>query len=209
MTTKPVDEKKMANYITHWIAQSFALELEKAGYKELAIKFKNVSLKNGQLDFRGAYRAYRAYRADLAYLAYLVDLTDLADRADLVDLAYLVDRAEDLVGKFIDAYVYAGGKRNTLNIKKLNTKILLGIENEKFILKQDSWHGHNSCGSTHCRAGYTTVLMGAAGIELEKLVGTSMAAAMCSMVSTGTIPNYYNMDNDAVLEDIKACAALE
>lgn len=53
------------------------------------------------------------------------------------------------------------------------------------------------------------VVLKDAGKELEELLGTEMAASMIAYVNMGEIPDFHNMNNQAVLEDIKEWARKE
>ncbi len=73
-----------------------------------------------------------------------------------------------------------------------------------------SWHG--SCGTTHCRAGWVVTLAGEAGAAMEFCMGTAAAAALIYLKSDpklGKIPNFYDMDNAAVMADMKRLAESE
>lgn len=63
-----------------------------------------------------------------------------------------------------------------------------------------SWHGRNSCGTTHCIGGFACVLSGAAGRKLEKDIGFAAAAQLifeCSLL--GEVPDFYVGPNYALL----------
>jgi len=110
-----------------------------------------------------------------------------------------------LVKEYINAYIYAGGRLNALKVAKgLNAVTLKNIQ--KGDLRQQNWH---TCNTTHCRGGWYVVILKSAGQELEELVGTEMAASMIAYVNMNEIPDFHNMDNEAVLNDIKAWAAKE
>lgn len=86
-------------------------------------------------------------------------------------------------------------------------------------LEMSGWHGdrhpENWCGTTHCRAGAAIACNGVQGFELEQAFGPAMAGALiyaASYRAAGkpiTIPDFYNMDNAGVLEEMKQLAALE
>lgn len=68
-------------------------------------------------------------------------------------------------------------------------------------LNMDSWH---VCETTHCRAGWTTVIH-PLGMELEALVGPRLAASAIYVASGAEIPNWF-ADNQTALADIRRCA---
>jgi hypothetical protein len=72
-------------------------------------------------------------------------------------------------------------------------------------LDMSTWH----CGTTHCRAGWVVTLAGEGGKALEWAMGTPAAAALIYMASDPKlerIPDFYNYDNAAVLEDMRRLA---
>jgi hypothetical protein len=71
-----------------------------------------------------------------------------------------------------------------------------------------TWH----CGTKHCRAGWVVTLAGEAGAAMEFCLGTSAAAALIYLKSDPKlekIPDFFNMDNNAVLADMKRLAEEE
>jgi len=76
-------------------------------------------------------------------------------------------------------------------------------------LNMDSWH---TCETTHCRAGWVIHLAGKQGYELEKLIGTPLAASKIYKNSS-EIPVHWALrffeDNETALSDMKRCAELE
>jgi uncharacterized protein YjbI with pentapeptide repeats len=76
-------------------------------------------------------------------------------------------------------------------------------------LDMGTWH--NSCGTTHCRAGWVVVLAGDEGKALEDKVGTGTAAAAIYLASDPNIskfPSFY-CSNAEALADMKARAEAE
>ncbi|WBT40133.1 pentapeptide repeat-containing protein [Hyphomicrobium sp. DMF-1] len=78
-------------------------------------------------------------------------------------------------------------------------------------LDMGSWHATDSCGTTHCRAGWVIHLAGDGGRALEYVMGTPAAAAVIYMASDPTlekVPAFY-CGNDDALEDMKRLAEAE
>jgi Pentapeptide repeats (8 copies) len=75
-------------------------------------------------------------------------------------------------------------------------------------LDMGDWH---KCGTTHCRAGWVTVLAGDEGKVLEDRIGTAAAATLIYLASDPTLdkfPSFY-CGNDEALVDMKRLAELE
>lgn len=63
-----------------------------------------------------------------------------------------------------------------------------------------------ACGTTHCRAGSSIHLAGAAGYALEKRLGSAEEAGRAIyLASTGRVP-YFFASNERALADIRRCA---
>ena len=78
-------------------------------------------------------------------------------------------------------------------------------------LDMGTWHAGNYCGTTHCRAGWVTVLAGPGGKVLEGVYGTPAAAALIYQASDPTlerIPDFY-CDNETALKDMERLASEE
>lgn len=178
-----IDKQKFVNYILHKNAQELAKDCIRWGKNDWADKLLQVKLETAEDDVRSYVLSYV-----------------LSDVRSYV----LSDVLSELTQEFIEAYIYAGGKRSALNIKKLNTKVLKNIETNGNELEQRNWH---TCNTTHCRGGWIVVI--SKHQELEELIGTEMAASMISLVSTGKIPDFHDYNNAAVLDDIRACALAE
>jgi len=76
-------------------------------------------------------------------------------------------------------------------------------------LDMGDWH--NSCGTTHCRAGWIVVLAGDEGKALEDKIGTPAAAAAIYLASDPNIskfPSFY-CGNAEALADMKSRAEAE
>lgn len=71
--------------------------------------------------------------------------------------------------------------------------------------------GH-TCGTAQCRAGWVLHVAGQEGLDLEAKIGTPAAAMAIYLASdpdrwkTERMPDFYNMDNAAVLADMKRMA---
>ena len=140
------------------------------------------------------------------------DFTSLADAlfhnranlrgADLCD-ANLCDanlRGADLRGANLCDAPFA--------VQHLDAKILAAIENGG-VLDMKAWH---TCETTHCRGGWAVVMAGAAGKTLEWVYGSNTAAALIYGASRPKmkVPDFTgSLDNDAVLDDIRDCAAAD
>lgn len=89
-----------------------------------------------------------------------------------------------------------------VRIKDLHQK-MAKVAGAPGALNMEEWH---SCETTHCRAGWTIVLAGDKGKELERDWGTPCAAGLIYAASTGMVPDFYASNAEA-LADIKRCAA--
>ena len=109
----------------------------------------------------------------------------------------------DLTGADLSGADLTGAKYDDVPIvKKLDAKLLRLIESGDGNLNMRAWH---ECETSHCRAGWAVTFAGDAGRELEKKLGTPVAAALIYHRSTGRIPDFYCNDEEA-LADIVACA---
>ncbi len=91
-------------------------------------------------------------------------------------------------------------------LENLDADILKAVGDGGGNLNMDIWH--NSCGTTHCRAGWAITLGGDAGAKLESLVGSELAGKYIYEASTGRAAPDFFADNETAFADIKACAAL-
>jgi hypothetical protein len=73
-------------------------------------------------------------------------------------------------------------------------------------LEMGDWH--NSCGTTHCRAGWVTTLSGEKGKALENKVGTELAGYLIYRKSDAFEINFF-ADNATAMADMKAMAEKE
>lgn len=87
-------------------------------------------------------------------------------------------------------------------LESLDAKILAAIAGGK--LEQQTWH---TCKTTHCRAGWAIIVAGEQGALLEKRLGPPAAAAALYTAAGLPIPDFYNMNNEEVLAQIKDAAA--
>ena len=212
-----INKDKFQNHVLHFLATKRVAAIAKKHKKsEVYQKLKAVRLDSARQDLLDL--------PDLLDLLDLLDLQDLRDWRDLRDLRDWRDwldlqDSQDLrdwrdwreirVKELVAAYVYAGGKKSNLIDRQLNTKLLSDIESKKWIFDQSTWHGEKSCGTTHCTAGGTIVILGNPASELESITGTPTAAAMISYINTGSIPNYYELDDEKALADIRERATKE
>jgi hypothetical protein len=86
----------------------------------------------------------------------------------------------------------------------------LAVTSKTGALDMDDWH--SECGTTHCRAGWVVSLAGKQGLELEKQLGTPLAAAKIysesSDIKVHWLLRFYETNEEA-MKDIKRCAELE
>jgi hypothetical protein len=96
-------------------------------------------------------------------------------------------------------------------VDRLHTTMLKAIGPDGEHL--DMTHWHHPCGTSHCRAGHTVILAGAAGKDLERLVGTGEAARLIAIKSCPWLADEGRIDfhcsDDQALADIRACAERE
>ena len=135
-----------------------------------------------------SYLPYLAYRADRAYRAYHADLADRAYHADLADRAKF---GIDLLGDLIEA-------RPTID-----SDIVAVIDAGDGEFDMNTWG--EVCGTTHCRAGWAVALQ-PHHAELVRVFDYHFAGAMVYLKSTGAIPNFFNTDSYAVLEEMRGAA---
>jgi hypothetical protein len=88
-------------------------------------------------------------------------------------------------------------------VERLDAQILDRIEAGGH-LDMSTWH---TCETTHCRAGWAIALAGAEGSALERAVGPSAAGALIYFASTGSVPNFFASNEDA-MRDIKEKAGV-
>jgi len=86
----------------------------------------------------------------------------------------------------------------------LDAAVLAAAEGGK--LDMSDWH--HDCGTTHCIAGWAITLAGDAGAVLEHAIGPSAAAALIYHASTGSVPDFYAGDDDAMASLVQRAAAL-
>jgi hypothetical protein len=137
------------------------------------------------------------------------DLTDaVLTRADLTDadLTRAVLTRADLTGADLTRAVLTGA--DVPVIEQIDAKILAAIE-AGGTLQMSCWHD-DSCGTTHCRAGWAITIAGEAGKKLEDKYGPGPAGALIYAASRPgvPVPNFY-ASNEVALADIRKCAAEE
>jgi hypothetical protein len=85
------------------------------------------------------------------------------------------------------------------------------IENPKSF-NMGSWHGQNSCGTTHCRAGWVIELAGEQGYALQKQTSPTFAALQIYKASCPELPvspYRFHESNGLALANIKEYAEKE
>ena len=60
----------------------------------------------------------------------------------------------------------------------------------------------DSCGTRHCRAGWAVHFAGKEGYALEKRLGPAAAGALIYARSTGSVPDFY-ADNEEAIDDMR------
>ena len=71
-------------------------------------------------------------------------------------------------------------------------------------LEMGTWH---TCATTHCLAGWAITLAGEAGARLEQTLGPAAAGALIFHDSTGSVPNFYGSNEEALAEMRKRAGA--
>ena len=93
-------------------------------------------------------------------------------------------------------------------IEDIHKKVYAAATATADSLNMSTWH---TCETTHCRAGWVTVLAGEGGKVLDGVFGTNAAAALIYMASDPTlerIPNFYASADEA-LADMKRLSDAE
>lgn len=162
-------------------------------------------------------------------------MIETIDAAELVRAK--IDPAEIMKGSPIEELLIdlAGGFLAGLKIPiipDLDTRILRGIEAEPNSFYMGYWHWWQNeenipenapqpkledCGTTHCRAGWASVVAARAGYDLEgiskknrpnKAVTTSIVGSLLYLAAGKEIPSFY-AETDEALEDIRQGAKQE
>jgi hypothetical protein len=158
-------------------------------------------------DLRYAVLSYADLRsADLRYA--VLRYADLRS-ADLssADLRYADLRSADLRSAVLRSAVLNEKTKLPHYVPKipdLDLQILKRVTDGKGHLEMDTWH---KCETTHCRAGWSVVVAGEAGSVLESLYDTETAAMFIYQASTGSVPNFF-ASNDEAMADLKKCAGV-
>jgi hypothetical protein len=122
------------------------------------------------------------------------------------DLSGAVLRVADLSGADLRDADLSGADLSECPVKIPDIhKAIYQTASQPGALDMSTWH----CGTTHCRAGWVVTLAGEGGKALEWAMGTPAAAALIYMASDPKlerIPDFYNYDNAAVLEDMRRLA---
>ena len=87
-------------------------------------------------------------------------------------------------------------------LPQLDAKILAAICAPGHALRMRRYH---TCDTTHCRSGWA-IMIHPMGRELEAAFGPWFAGAVIYLASTGSVPNFFASDDEA-MADIKRCAA--
>jgi hypothetical protein len=130
--------------------------------------------------------------------------------ADLsgADLSGADLRGAYLSGAYLSGAYLSGALKDDIAVPSLHRRILAAIDSGGR-LEMNNWH---TCETTHCRAGWSIHLAGAAGRVLEACVGPAAAGALIHVASCpqleGKVPDFY-ASNEAALADIKRLAELE
>lgn len=103
-------------------------------------------------------------------------------------------------------------KKYELKIPKIDNihSKILEVTSKTGALDMDVWH--SECGTAHCRAGWVVSLAGKQGLELEKQLGTPLAAAKIYSESSDIKVHWalrFYENNEEAMKDIKRCAELE
>ena len=99
-------------------------------------------------------------------------------------------------------------------IENIDRAILEIIESQPERFDMDYFHGHSDrsewCNTSHCRSGFSIVLAGDAGWELEQAYGPNVAGALIYNASRPgvPVPDWYD-SNDGALADIRYWAERE
>lgn len=98
-------------------------------------------------------------------------------------------------------------------IENIHAKVLEAVTKVPEAFDMATWHETNqTCGTTHCRAGWVVHLAGEAGYKLEAKTNTAFAAMQIYHASNPDVPvspvRFYE-SNEVALADIKRCAAEE
>jgi hypothetical protein len=95
-------------------------------------------------------------------------------------------------------------------IPQLDATILRVVEvDHRWGLEMGSYHNTGGgCGTTHCRAG-SAIVLHPMGAELERVFGSWLAGAVIYRVSTGSVPDFFASNEDAMADMRRAAAEVE
>jgi hypothetical protein len=190
-----LDHQTMKIQIKNRFDNSVIFETEAANTREavLAAISQKVSLRSA--DLRSAdLRSADLRSADLRSADLSSAVLRSADLSSAV-LSYAVLRSADLNAETQLPYAP--------KIPDLDKQILERVTNGGTLDMKD-WH---TCETTHCRAGWAVVIAGEAGKVLESMLGPQTAATLIYHASTGSIPNFF-ASNDEAMEDLRKCAGV-
>jgi hypothetical protein len=89
-------------------------------------------------------------------------------------------------------------------IPNINERIEHALKFEESLSSPDNldmrnWHGRNSCGTTHCIAGFAVAVSGRSGKRLESELGTERAAGLIFQYSLlGEVPDFFTNGSHAL-----------
>jgi hypothetical protein len=73
-------------------------------------------------------------------------------------------------------------------VEKIHQRVYEAIIENPKSFNMGSWHGQNSCGTTHCRAGWVIELAGEQGYALQKQTSPTFAALQIYKASCPELP---------------------
>ncbi|HUV48039.1 MAG TPA: pentapeptide repeat-containing protein, partial [Actinomycetes bacterium] len=121
-------------------------------------------------------------------------------------------RGADLRGTNLSRADLSRADLSGANLTGADTPIVVGLDAAVLAAaeggKLDMSDWHHDCGTTHCIAGWAITLAGDAGAVLEHAIGPSAAAALIYHASTGSVPDFYAGDDDAMVSLVQRAAAL-
>jgi hypothetical protein len=126
------------------------------------------------------------------------------------DLRDAVLRGADLRDADLRDAVLRDASNGVPKIERIHQKVFDAARQPE-ALDMGSWHKTDTCGTTHCRAGWVVSLSGDGGRAMEFCMGTAAAASLIYMASDPKlkkIPDFY-CDNKAALDDMKRLAEQE
>jgi uncharacterized protein YjbI with pentapeptide repeats len=189
--------------IKHWLSGEILFEGDFSSLAAAVVAAVKGKKNLRGADLRGAYLTGADLRgADLTG----ADLTGADLTGAYLRGAYLRGadlRGADLTGAYLrGAYLTCADLRgadlkNVPKVKNLDAKILASLGKKDCALEMSIWH---TCGTTHCRGGWAIIHAGKKGVELEKKVGSHVAAILIYQASRpedAPMPNFFASNEDA------------